>query len=63
MHGRHRLLRHRRAPRLALGAVLAQVVAAARAAGDAPRVFEGFLKLLAFWGEVYCSHALSLIHI
>eukprot|EP00908_Phaeocystis_cordata_P025074 Transcript_7530.p1 GENE.Transcript_7530~~Transcript_7530.p1 ORF type:complete len:183 (+),score=75.22 Transcript_7530:91-639(+) len=38
-------------------ALLAQVVAAARAAGDAPRVFEGFLKLLAFWGEVYCSHA------
>ena len=22
-----------------------------------PAVFEGFLKLLAFWGEVYCSHA------
>ena len=21
-----------------------------------PAVFEGFLKLLAFWGEVYCSH-------
>ena len=20
-------------------------------------MFEGFLKLLSFWGEVYCSHA------
>ena len=55
------------------GALLQQIVQAAREADRAereadlpeaengppawPAVFEGFLKLLAFWGEVYCSHA------
>ena len=36
--------------------LLEQVVQAAVAAEAAPGVFVGFLKLLAFWGEVYNSH-------
>ena len=33
------------------------MVEAAATAEAAPGVFVGFLKLLAFWSEVYCSHA------